>query len=142
MKLVIPLVVMSSLCAPHRVLPTTTIQIKERSVVVEVADDGEKRARGLMYRKSLPANDGMLFVYPDEQPRSFWMKNVRFPLSIAFVDQAGTIVSISDMKPMSEQHTLSGDPAMYAIEMNEGWFREQGIVAGDRVSALPPPSKR
>lgn len=128
-------------CRRHQ-LPTTTITVGEHKMLVEVADNGENRNRGLMNRDRLPADEGMLFVYPDEKPRSFWMKNVRFPLSIAFAKQDGTIVSISDMAPMTTRSTPSGAPAMYALEVNEGWFRENGVSVGDKLGKLPGPSER
>jgi len=127
-------------CKRHK-LPTRTIQVGEHSMLVELADNGETRARGLMNRDSLPASEGMLFVYPDEKERGFWMKNVRFPLSIAFASKDGTIVSISDMKPMSKRSTKSGGPAMYALEVNEGWFREHGVKPGDKLGNLPGPAE-
>jgi len=132
--------VMATACKRHA-LPTTTITVGEHSMLVEVADDGEERARGVMNRDGLGANEGMLFIYPDEKERSFWMKNVRFPLSIAFADKSGKILSISDMQPMSQRGTKSGGPAMYALEVNEGWFREHGVEPGDMLGKLPPPSK-
>lgn len=128
-------------CKRH-VLPTRTITVGPHSMLVEVADTGENRARGLMNRESLPADEGMLFVYPDEEPRSFWMKNVRFPLSIAFADKDGKIVSIADMKPMSSRSTTSGAAAMYALEVNEGWFLEHDVTVGQKLGNLPGPAKR
>lgn len=128
-------------CKRH-VLPTTTIEVGEHRMLVEVADTGENRSRGLMNRPSLPADEGMLFVYPEEKPRSFWMKNVRFPLSIAFAGEDGVIVSIADMKPMSKRSTLSGAPAMYALEVNEGWFLEHDVNVGDKLGGLPGPAER
>lgn len=138
--LVVLALVASSGCRRH-VLPTTTITVGTQRVLVEVADDGQERSRGLMFRDSLPSSEGMLFVYPEAKERSFWMKNVRFPLSIAFMDSSGTIVSVSDMKPMSSRSTPSGAPAMYALEMNDGWFEEHGIAVGTVVTGLPEPSE-
>jgi uncharacterized membrane protein (UPF0127 family) len=91
------------------------------------------RAQGLMYRTSMPAGSGMVFVYDDEAPRSFWMKDTRIPLSIAFVSSSGRIVSISDMQPLNTTSVPSGAPARYAIEVNKGWFAEHDVAVGDMV---------
>lgn len=142
MTAVVALTLMSATGCRKRTMPTTTLTMGDASLVVEIADNGERRARGLMYRNSMPTNEGMLFVYPESKDRSFWMKNVRFPLSIAFADEAGTIVAIADMRPMSKKSTLSGAPAMYAIETNKGWFESHGVEVGDTVQGLPGPAER
>jgi uncharacterized membrane protein (UPF0127 family) len=86
-----------------------------------------------MYRDSLPLNHGMLFVYPDEEVRSFWMRNTRIPLDIAFVDRNGTIVNVERMEARTDDNTLSAAPVMYALEMQAGWFAENEVGAGDRM---------
>jgi uncharacterized membrane protein (UPF0127 family) len=121
--------------------PMRTIQVGELGMRVEIADDGAKRAQGLMNRDTLPADEGMLFVYPDEAPRSFWMKNTRIPLSIAYIDRQGRIVSVHDMRPLSTRGTPSDGPAMYALEVNQGWFAQHQIGPGTVVGGLPGPSK-
>ena len=112
------------------------------SVHAEVSDTPKERAVGLMGRVSLLPDSGMLFVYPDEQSRSFWMKNTPLPLSIAFIDTAGRIVHIADMKPLTEEPVSSVHPAMYALEMNQGWFTEHGVMIGQTVAGLPKASVR
>jgi uncharacterized membrane protein (UPF0127 family) len=104
-------------------------------VRVEVADDVFERARGLMYRKALGANRGMLFVYPEEQRLSFWMKNTLIPLSIAYIDSKRRVVDIQDMKPLDDEPPsyVSADPAQYALEVNRGFFKKRGVKVGDRV---------
>jgi uncharacterized membrane protein (UPF0127 family) len=118
-------------------LPKETLQIGEHRLTVEVAATQESRRVGLMHRDHLPADGGMLFVYPDEQVRGFWMKDTRIPLSIAFVTRSGKIVRIADMKPFSTDRVSSLAPATYAIEVNQGWFAERGIEAGATVKGLP-----
>jgi uncharacterized protein len=104
-------------------------------VRVEVADNVFERARGLMYRRALGVNRGMLFVFPEEQRLSFWMKNTLIPLSIAFIDSERSIVDIQDMKPLDDEPPgyVSDEPAKYALEVNQGFFEEQGVRVGDRV---------
>lgn len=117
------------------------ITVDGKPVSAEIADNGEERSMGLMYRDSLPAEQGMLFVYDRSEVRSFWMKNTRIPLSIAFIDSKGVIVSISDMKPMDTSSVPSGTPAQYALEMNQGWYSRNDVQVGDRVEGLPPGPK-
>ena len=123
-------------CRSHR-FPTHTIMVGDQPMLVEVASDGGQRAQGLMYRDSLPAQEGMLFIYPKEQELSFWMKNTRIALSIAFARGDGTIIRIADMRPMSKISTKSEGRALYALETNKGWFEEHGVEVGDKLTALP-----
>lgn len=120
----------------------TELKVGPATVAVELADTPEERQLGLMYRDTLPAGQGMLFVYPDAQERRFWMKNTRVPLSIAFIDPTGVIVSMADMTPLDTRTTPSGHAAMYALEVNRGWFREHGVKVGDAVVGLPGPAPR
>lgn len=111
----------------------TTIDVAGYDVRVEIADDDAERRRGLMHRDSLPEDEGMLFVYPEEQTLSFWMRETVIPLDIAFVDRRGYIVDIQQMDPHTEELHESSSPAMYALELNRGWFEEHGVEEGDRV---------
>jgi len=93
-----------------------------------------------MYRNKLKSNRGMLFVYPDERIRSFWMKNTFVPLSIAFVDDDWEIVHIADMQPRSLDSHSSVTKCRYVLEVNRGWFDDHGVAAGDVVQCeLPAP---
>jgi hypothetical protein len=123
-------------------LPTLELSAGIHLIRAEVANTFDTRARGLMFRKSLGANSGMLFVFPDVAPHCMWMKNTLVPLSVAFMDEQGTIVSIHDMKPHDETSHCAAKPARFALEMNQGWFAQKGIKAGARISGLdkaPPP---
>ena len=119
-------------------LPTVTIDAsggKRVEVRVEIADSLSEQARGLMYRKSLGEDSGMLFVYRREQPLSFWMKNTRISLSIAYIDSKGRITDILDMKPLDDKppHYTSSEPVQYALEVNQGFFDEHGVKVGDHA---------
>jgi uncharacterized membrane protein (UPF0127 family) len=123
-------------------LPTLELSAGIHLIRAEVANTFDSRARGLMFRKSLGANTGMLFVFPDVSPHCMWMKNTYVPLSVAFMDERGTIVSVHDMKPHDETSHCAAKPARFALEMNQGWFAQKGITAGARISGLekaPPP---
>lgn len=124
-------------------LPTTTVTLvpsdggEPVEVEAEVADDDAERQRGLMERTALAEDAGMLFVFGRERPLSFWMKNTLIPLSVAYIDSEGRIVDIQDMQPLDETPHPSAEPAQYALEVNQGFFEERGIEAGDRVEGLP-----
>ncbi len=113
------------------------IRIDGHALTVEVVADDESRATGLMNRDHLPEDRGMLFVYPNEAVRAFWMKNTRIPLSIAFANRKGKIVTIADMEPFDLTRTSSFVPAKYAVEVNRGWFDERGIEHDTMIDDLP-----
>jgi uncharacterized membrane protein (UPF0127 family) len=113
------------------------LTLKEKIIRVEVARTEREKGKGLMFRESLGKDEGMLFIYDREETLSFWMKNTRIPLSIAFIDQQGEIVDIQDMEPFNLRTRVSARPAQYALEMNQGWFKKNGIGVGDVVK-LPP----
>jgi uncharacterized protein len=122
-------------------LRTVTIHASSGEKVkvgVEIADDASERARGLMHRTALAEDHGMLFVFPSEDKLSFWMKDTLIPLSIAFIDSEGRIVDLQNMKPLDEDPPsyVSAKPALYALEVNRGFFEERGVEVGDR-SELP-----
>jgi len=127
---------------PAPVLGTTVVEVAGVSLTVEVADTPDLRERGLMERSALRPDHGMVFVYPDERQRSFWMKNTPLPLSIAYIDSQGRIVHMADMTPFDTSPVPSRRPAMYAIEVEQGWFDRKAVRVGDKVEGLPPPSSR
>lgn len=108
---------------------------EEVEVRVEIADSPDEQVRGLMERTALAEDRGMLFVFPDEEVRSFWMKNTLIPLSIAYMDSEGRIVDLQDMKPLDDEepHYVSSEPAQFALEVNKGFFEEHGVEVGDRA---------
>ena len=128
---------LTALAACGRTLPTIPIQIGGVQFRVEVARSEEEKARGLMFRRSLGERAGMIFVYDADEHLSFWMKNTKIPLSIAYADGSGRIVRILDMEPgfgkpdASLVYYESERPAKYALEMRMGWFRDKGIREGD-----------
>ena len=123
-------------------LLTYPLHVGEHSIRAEIANTAETRRRGLMFRNRLAASSGMIFIFPEEQRISMWMKNTLIPLSVAFIDTSGRIINIEQMQPRSEQSHSSTKPAKFALEMNQGWFKERGIDSGDLVTGLerlPPP---
>ena len=123
-------------------LPITTLKVGPHAVAAEVASTPDQRSLGLMYRFSLPADHGMLFVFPEPQPLAFWMRNTYIPLSIAFIDAEGRILNVVEMAPRSDATHPSRGDALYALEMRKGWFAERGVALGARVTGLLPAAKR
>lgn len=110
------------------------ISVNGHALVTEVAADLDSHMCGLAFRHVLPTGQGMLFAYAQDQIIGFWMKNTFIPLSIAFLDRDGEIIEIHRMDPNDTSHRyISGSPARYALEVNQGWFDKNGIVPGDRA---------
>jgi uncharacterized protein len=123
-------------------LPVISITAGIHVIRAEVANTFETRARGLMYRESLGPNQGMLFVFPEVERHCMWMKNTPLPLSVAFIDDSGEVVSVAEMLPHTEDSHCAARPARYALEMAKGWFASKGLRAGSRLQGLdraPPP---
>lgn len=105
-------------------------------ITAEVAADDPKRARGLMFRETLAANHGMLFVFDNKSIQCMWMRNTLIPLSVAFLDDDGRIVNIEDMKPGTEESHCARAPVRYALEMTQGWFAQRGLKPGALISGI------
>ncbi|MFQ5750752.1 MAG: DUF192 domain-containing protein [bacterium] len=111
-----------------------TIHIDSVPLDVEIAQDEETLMSGLMYREELPENQGMLFVFQNQRILSFWMRNTFIPLDIAFINRDGMVVDIQQMAPLDEtKQYISSAPALYALEVNAGWFEEHRLKIGSRV---------
>lgn len=106
------------------------------TVVAEVARTPEQRAEGLMYRQELPDGTGMLFVFDENEVRSFWMQNTYVALDIAYLDPNLTVVDIQQMAPLTTDPHESSAPAMFALEVRQGWFAERGIAVGARAQLV------
>jgi uncharacterized protein len=119
-------------------LPVVQLKAGMHLIRAEVAADFSTRGRGLMHRKSLAPNAGMLFIFDASDTHCMWMKNTYIPLSVAFLDAKGEIINIADMQPHSEQSHCALRPALYALEMDRGWFAQRGIKAGARLGGIPP----
>jgi uncharacterized membrane protein (UPF0127 family) len=117
--------------------PVAQLNAGMHVIRAEVVSDAETRARGLMHRKSLAQNAGMLFIFDEHAVHCMWMKNTLIPLSVAFIDDRGAIVNIADMQPHSEASHCAAQPVKYALEMNRGWFAAKGIKPGSRLSGIP-----
>ena len=105
-------------------------------IEAEVAANDQNRQVGLMNRKSMPPQHGMLFVFNHENTHCMWMRNTLLPLSVAFMDASGTIINIEDMQPQTEDNHCARRPARFALEMNVGWFAQRGIKPGTRINGI------
>ncbi len=114
-------------------LSTQEIIVGGHTLSVDIADTQELRSKGLMNRRSLPDNKGMLFVFESESKPSFWMKDTTIPLSIAFIAANGMIRQIDRLEPLSLESVVSRRTVLYALEVNRGWFEERNITPGDMV---------
>jgi len=109
------------------------LYIQHKEIWVEVAKTPEEVNHGLMGRRHLGKDEGMLFIFEREDYHSFWMKDTLIPLSIAFIDKDGRIVWITEMNPLTLDSHVPPKPILYALEMNKGWFSSRGIKIGDVV---------
>jgi uncharacterized membrane protein (UPF0127 family) len=112
-----------------------SVELKGERFTVEIADTGQKQALGLMFRDSLPDDHGMIFVFPREAMRAFWMKNCRIPLDILYFDKDLKLVSMSENTPPCTTPRCpsypSAGPAKYVLELNAGKAAELGVQTGD-----------
>lgn len=122
-------------------LETIRLNAGMHLINAEVAQTPVQRQIGLMHRPTMPANDGMLFVFEERGMHCFWMKNTLLPLAIAFVADDGSIVNIAEMQAGSEASHCPRQPVRYALEMNQGWFAKRGFKAGARIDGGPFPAR-
>ena len=120
-------------------LPTLKITAGIHVITAEAATTPQSRTVGLMHRERLAPNHGMLFVFEDKSQQCFWMRNTLVPLTIAFIEDDGTIVQLADMAPKSEANHCSQKPVRFALEMEQGWFAKRGLAAGAKLGGLPAP---
>lgn len=105
-------------------------------IEAEVAATQEHRMVGLMHRKAMAPEKGMLFVFDAAARHCMWMRNTLLPLAVAFLDDQGRIVNVEEMKPQTDDNHCAAQPARYALEMNGGWFRKRGFAAGTPIAGI------
>ncbi|MCB1159396.1 MAG: DUF192 domain-containing protein [Leptospiraceae bacterium] len=118
---------------PEHILrnPLLDISIGGKRLRVEIAASPEARQTGLMFRETMEENTGMLFIFPTEEYRTFWMKNTYLPLSIAYFGKDRILFETMDMRPLQTNEVYpSSGKAMYALEVNQGWYDRNGIKKG------------
>lgn len=117
-------------------MPRLRLTANQVAIDAEVAYTNPDRMQGLMHRRMLPENRGMLFIFNQISLHGMWMMNTYIPLSVAFIDDQGVITNIEDMKPHTRDSHNASRPVRYALEMNLGWFRRHGITPGMRIKGL------
>ncbi len=134
----------SALCSPVNAqespqldLPRISISAGIHLIDIQVAATQNQRSTGLMYRTSMPATEGMLFVFQQAAIQCFWMKDTLIPLTAAFIADDGAIVNLADMKPQTTESHCSGKPVRYVLEMNAGWFEKKSIKPGFKLAGRP-----
>jgi len=117
--------------------------LPEIVLTAEVAHTGPARTQGLMHRRILPEDRGMLFVFADVERHAMWMMNTHIPLSVASVSLQKEIINIEDMKPHTQDAHPAAKPAKYALEANLGWFKKRGVKPGAKIEGLEkaPPAR-
>jgi uncharacterized membrane protein (UPF0127 family) len=122
---------------PQPKLRTIELSAGIHVIHAELAITPDQQATGMMFRREMGANDGMLFVNEDSGVRCFWMHNTLIPLTIAFIADDGTIVNLADMAARTDDSHCSAKPVRYALEMPLGWFAKRGLKAGIKLSGAP-----
>jgi hypothetical protein len=138
---------LSPLCAWAQDAPQMNLQRVKLTagmhlIDAQVAFTPEQRQTGLMFRKDMPQQEGMIFVFEQATQQCFWMKNTLLPLTAAFVADDGTIVNLADMKPQTTDAHCSAQPVRYVLEMNKGWFAKKGLKAGSKLGGPMFEAKR
>ena len=151
---IVPILFLASLTACKQPLPptevsafalkTATLKIGNQTVTAEIADTQGTMQTGLMYRKTMPENHGMIFVFSEERQASFWMHNTDLPLDIAYLDRNGKLLEVHAAKPHDDNPIPAATSNIaYALEMNQGWFAKKSIFVGTNILGLPPfPSRK
>jgi uncharacterized membrane protein (UPF0127 family) len=109
-------------------------------IQAEIASSDAQREQGLMFRQALGASQGMAFIFDFPARECMWMKNTLLPLSVAFIDDTGSIINIEDMQPQTLTSHCSAQPVLYALEMNLGWFAKHGLKPGSKIGGLAAPT--
>lgn len=126
---------------PQSGLPVVELSAGMHRIRAELAATPNTRSIGLMHRRALGPNQGMLFAFPERGVHCFWMRNTLIPLTIAFIADDGRIVNTADMAPLTENGHCPVEPVRLALEMEKGWFERKGLRSGDRLG-IPPVTGR
>ncbi len=124
---------------PQLDLPRARLSAGMHLIDAQVALSPQQRQTGLMHRREMAPNEGMLFVFEQPAVQCFWMKNTLLPLTAAFLEDDGRIVNLAHMTPLSEESHCSQTPVRYVLEMHQGWFDRRGIKAGAVIQGLRGP---
>lgn len=122
---------------PQPKLTTLPLTVGMYVIQAEIAQSPEQQMTGMMFRRTMGPNEGMLFVNDEPGVRCFWMHNTLLPLTIAFIGDDGSIVNLADMAPQTDDSHCSAKPVRFALEVPKGWFAKRGIGAGFKIRGAP-----
>lgn len=128
--------VLSAAASAQNAMPVMELSAGFHRIEAEVAANDQHRQLGLMNRKAMVQQHGMLFVFDHPNTHCMWMRNTLLPLSVAFLDEKGKIINVEDMQPKTDANHCSARPARFALEMNLGWFRSRGLGAGFSITGI------
>jgi uncharacterized membrane protein (UPF0127 family) len=134
--LIISVLPFTTIISSNQTLEKITISINGHGLIVEKADTSTKRKVGLMNREKLDWDKGMLFIYPSSRYCSFWMKNTKIPLSLAYIDKDYKITEILDLEPFDLKGKVSKKRVCLVLEVNKDWFEKNNIKVGDVVKGI------
>jgi uncharacterized membrane protein (UPF0127 family) len=130
------LLLFCTLSAHAQSMPVMELTAGFHRIEAEVASTPQTRAQGLMHRRDMSQQHGMLFVFTQDAPHCMWMRNTLIPLAVAFLDESGRILNVEEMQPQTEANHCAARPARYALEMNTGWFAQRGLKRGDQIGGI------
>jgi uncharacterized membrane protein (UPF0127 family) len=130
------LLLLAASAATAQALPVVELTAGFHRIEAEVAHTQRGRMQGLMGRRGMAKQRGMLFVFDTPGKHCMWMKNTFIPLAVAFLDDNGRIVNIEAMQPKTENNHCAAQPVRYALEMNLGWFRQRGLGPGTTINGI------
>jgi len=117
-------------------MPRVELNASFFRIDAEIASTPDNRSQGLMFRRNMAANQGMVFVFPSADRHCMWMRNTLLPLSVAFMDAQGKILNIENMQAQTETNHCAMSPARFALEMNLGWFDKKGLKPGQTIGGI------
>ena len=127
---------LSAVAMAQNAMPVLELTAGFHRIEAEVAATDQNRQLGLMQRREMAPQHGMLFVFTQDNTHCMWMRNTLLPLSVAFLDEEGKIINVEDMQPQTDDNHCARRPARYALEMNLGWFAQRGLKAGTKLNGL------
>jgi uncharacterized membrane protein (UPF0127 family) len=133
---VLAVLALSASASAQQAMPTTDLSVGMYRIEAEVAATQPNRELGLMHRKSMPAQHGMLFVFDRPARHCMWMRNTLMPLAVAFLDEQARIINIEEMQPQTDDNHCAAAPAKFALEMNAGWYKSRGFGPGTVIHGI------
>jgi uncharacterized membrane protein (UPF0127 family) len=122
-------------------MPRVELGVGVHLIHAELAANDADRMLGLMFRKELGPNDGMLFDFEEAAQHCMWMRNTLIPLSVAFLDASGAVINVEEMRAQTDDSHCAMRPARYALEMGANWFGQHGVRPGTVIAGVAKPAR-